>query len=444
MRFIADKQTLEDLNLVGKYKPNSVYSIFNQVKTAGGERLLDEMFRNPLKDPETINQRSSIFKYFQDKNLEFPFKNEEFNVIENYLSMGTAGNTLSVMTGVFYRKIAESLLRDDQFQMIYIGLLNAIAGLKALGEFFNTLKEDDHPYQNLLRKAKAIFADTRLTWLSSPDHITDLPVMKVAKYDCLLRNTLRKEMEQLLEIVYDLDVYIAVSKVARAKNLTYALALPKETNLFKTKGLRHPALERAVGNPLIFSEANNFLFLTGANMAGKSTFMKAFGIAVYMAHMGFPVAADEMTFSIKDGLYSSINVPDNLNLGLSHFYAEVLRVKHVAEEVASGKNLVVIFDELFKGTNVKDAYDATLAVTGSFSKYRNCLFIISTHIIEVGAALGEGCENIQLAYLPTVMQGNVPKYTYQLKEGITSDRQGMMIIENENILELIQGELKVL
>lgn len=440
MSFIADKQTLEDMNLMGKYKPNSVYSIFNQVRTAGGERLLDEMFRHPLKDPESINLRSSIFRYFQDNNLEFPFKGEEFNVIENYLSMGTAGNRVAVMTGVFYKKISEYLLRDDQFKTLYAGLLHAIEGLKSLREFFNALKEDDHPYKNQLRKAKAIFADIRLAWLSSPDHVTDLSLIKVAKYDCILRNTLRKEVQQLLEIVYDLDVYIAVSNVAKARNLTYALALPKEANQFKAKGLRHPALEKAVGNPLIFNQAKNFLFLTGANMAGKSTFMKAFGLSVYMAHMGFPIAADEMTFSVKEGLYSSINVPDNLSLGLSHFYAEVLRVKCVAEEVASGKQLVVIFDELFKGTNVKDAYDATLAVTRSFSKYRNCLFIISTHIIEVGAALGEGCENIQLAYLPTVMDGNVPKYTYQLKEGITSDRQGMMIIENENILELILGK----
>jgi len=53
------------------------------------------------------------------------------------------------------------------------------------------------------------------------------------------------------------------------------------------------------------------------------------------------------------------------------------------------KDLIVIFDELFKGTNVKDAYDATLAVTEAFSKYRNCFFIISTHIIEVGENYGE-------------------------------------------------------
>ncbi len=172
-------------------------------------------------------------------------------------------------------------------------------------------------------------------------------------------------------------------------------------------------------------------------MAGKSTYMKAFGIAIYLAHMGFPVAAKDMQFSVMDGLYSSINVPDNLNMGYSHFYAEVLRVKKVAEEVGAGKNLVVLFDELFKGTNVKDAYDGTLAVTEAFSKYRNCFYVISTHIIEVGEALQSRTQNLQFAYLPTIMDGNTPKYTYKLESGITSDRQGMMIIENEGLMEIL-------
>jgi DNA mismatch repair ATPase MutS len=112
-------------------------------------------------------------------------------------------------------------------------------------------------------------------------------------------------------------------------------------------------------------------------------------------------------------------------------------VKTVAEEVASKKDLLVIFDELFKGTNVKDAYDATLAVAEAFSAYRNCAFIISTHIIEVGTALMEKCNNLQFAFMPTVMDGHTPRYTYRMQEGITSDRHGMMIIENEKILETI-------
>ena len=116
--------------------------------------------------------------------------------------------------------------------------------------------------------------------------------------------------------------------------------------------------------------------------------MKSIGTNLYLAHLGFPVAASQLEFSLLDGLFSSINVPDDIQKGYSHFFAEVLRVKDVALQVRSGKRLLVLFDELFKGTNVKDAYDATLAVTEAFARFRDCLFVISTHIIEVGEALG--------------------------------------------------------
>ena len=169
--------------------------------------------------------------------------------------------------------------------------------------------------------------------------------------------------------------------------------------------------------------------------------MKSFGISVYLAHMGFPVAATSMQFRIQDGMYTSINVPDNINLGYSHFYAEVLRVKKVAIEVSRDKRLVVIFDELFKGTNVKDAFDATLAVTEAIAERKNCAFMVSTHIIEVGQELGKRCNNVTFEYLPTVMKGKLPTYTYKLESGITSDKHGMIIINNEKIIEIIKGEV---
>ncbi|WP_431216401.1 MutS-related protein [Puia sp. P3] len=128
---------------------------------------------------------------------------------------------------------------------------------------------------------------------------------------------------------------------------------------------------------------------------------------MYLAHMGFPVAAASMEFSVREGLYSSINVADNIGMGYSHFYAEVVRVKRAAEAAAMGKSLLLMFDELFKGTNVKDAFDGTLAVTEGFSEYRDCLFIVSTHIIEVGQAL-QGKPNIRFGYMPTLMEGSIP------------------------------------
>lgn len=298
---------------------------------------------------------------------------------------------------------------------------------------------EDSPYALEKQEIITILSDPRFQLLSVEKDTKELSLWKASPYDYLLKTKLQHHMVRLLESIYQLDVYLAVSEVARTNDFEYAVAQSNTIPVFQTSGLRHPGLRKGVLNPLHFSRQRNLMFLTGANMAGKSTFMKSCGIAVYLAHMGFPVAAREMVFSVCEGLYSSINVSDDLNMGHSHFYAEVLRVKKVAEEVSSGKNLIVLFDELFKGTNVKDAYDGTLAVTAAFSKYRNCFFIVSTHITEVGEALKEHYNNMQMTYLPTVMEGNIPRYTYQLTEGITSDRQGMTIIQNEGILEIIRS-----
>jgi len=156
-------------------------------------------------------------------------------------------------------------------------------------------------------------------------------------------------------------------------------------------------------------------------------------------HAGFPVPARRMEFSVFDGLYTTINLPDNLGMGASHFYAEVLRVKKVADALGQGRRLFVIFDELFRGTNVKDAYEATVALTAAFARRRGSFFVISTHIIEAGEVLTAQDGGIRPLYLPTRMEGNQPVYTYQLEEGITADRHGMIIINNEGILEMLRA-----
>jgi DNA mismatch repair ATPase MutS len=439
MSFIADKQTLEDMNLLGKYKQHSIFSLFNKVKTAGGEQLLNEMFQNPLVDPETINNRSEIFKHFQGKQISFPFSDEQFSIMENYLSGSSASNYPATLLTLAKKKLLAAVVRDEEYPKIQNGLQQTITVLNRCKTFISQLeeKEHQHPFFVELLVAKNILNDPRLP-ATEQTKIIQQSLIQTAKNDHLLRHTLRSVLQMVMETFYQLDVYIAVAKLAKEKGFGYAQALPKENNILSAAELRHPNIDNAIANPVSFRQDSNMIFLTGANMAGKSTFMKSFGINVYLAHMGFPVAAKEMRFSVKEGIYSSINVPDNLDMGLSHFYAEVLRVKKVAEEVSKAKDLVIIFDELFKGTNVKDAYDATLAVTAAFSEFRNCFFIISTHIIESGEILQAQQANIQMLYLPTIMNGNIPAYTYKLQPGISSDRHGMMIIENEGILEMLK------
>ncbi|WP_316818875.1 MutS-related protein [Pedobacter nyackensis] len=436
MSFNIDKQTLDELNLLGKFRQGSVYHLFNQVKTRGGEGLLDDMFHQPLQDHNAINERSSIFQFFQRSRFSFPFDVLQIDLMREYLDAGTGNNLLMIMGGTYVKRMLSSLTRDERYKEAIQGLQATIVTLKKCYTFLENIETEKGPYADKLKAIKKILSTKEIDMLLNTDIYTDLPVKTLAYFDYQLKNKLAEEMKAIMAFIYELDVYMAIGNVAEVKGFNYAKALPEERNVLSATDLRHPCIDGAIGNSLHMNEETNVVFLTGANMAGKSTLMKSLGIVMYLAHMGFPVAAQNLDFSVRAGMYTSINVADNIGLGYSHFYAEVVRVKEAAIAAASGKRLVLMFDELFKGTNVKDAYDGTLAVTEAFSEYLDCLFVVSTHIIEVGEALRE-IDNIHFAYMPTVMEDMRPRYTYRLQEGITEDRQGMMIIRNEGILELL-------
>ncbi|MGN6421360.1 MAG: MutS-related protein [Pseudobacter sp.] len=436
MSFTIDKQSLDELNLMGKFRQGSVYYLFNQVKTRGGEQLLDQLFRTPLTDAARINQRTAVFKFFQGAKLQFPFDPQQVVLMREYVDAVGNNNRLQVWAGILMKKTLSSLTRDERYKMLIQGLQATIVTLKKSFDFSSVLAAMQGPYQQQASEVLQILRSAEMSRVLDTDIYADIPVRTIAAYDHLLKGRLSKEIRTILDFIAEADVNIAVGNVAAARGLNYAIALPKEMNALRAIDLKHPCIENARGNDIEMAAQRNVIFLTGANMAGKSTWMKSIGIGMYLAHIGFPVAAQSMEFSVREGIYSSINVADNIALGYSHFYAEVVRVKNAADATATGKHLLLMFDELFKGTNVKDAYDGTLAVTESFSEYMNCLFIVSTHIIEVGEAL-KGKNNIQFAYMPTILEGTVPKYAYRLEQGITEDRQGMMIIRNEGILEMI-------
>lgn len=444
MKFVIDKQTLEDLNLLGKYKINSVFNLYNHTITRGGGLVLERMFLNPLTNADEINARRDIFVFFQKENFLFPFSKKEFDLSERYLGDTDHKNIVVSILNHVRLKALQLIANDEEFGLLQQGLEATTTLLEKLEVFMKTLLEAARSasYRESVEKALNILHDKRLGWIFSGNKREKLKFWQLTFYDHMLRYSISESLSELMKIVHDLDVYIAVSGIGKKRGFVYAAANESDKTNIEIEGVYHPCIPNAIANDIHLDNSSNVFFLTGANMAGKSTLMKAFGVAVYLAHMGFPLAVKSMDFTVQDGIYTSINVPDDLNLGYSHFYAEVVRVKKIAIEVASGKNFIIMFDELFKGTNVKDAYDATVAITEAFSKIHDCAFIVSTHIMEAGLTLKEKCNNIKFKYLPTIMQGSIPSYPYILDDGISNDRHGMMIINNEKIIETISGSKK--
>ncbi|HVK48858.1 MAG TPA: hypothetical protein VM488_13455 [Pseudobacter sp.] len=426
----TDEQTIDDLRLFGKRDSGGIYDIYNHTHTRGGEKILEEMFRNPLSERSAINQRAGIIGNFAKLKLAFPFNASLFDMAEKYLAFADA----HAKAGGPQQALSEKDIQN--------GVSAVIELMQAIKQFIG--KADIAAIQEWSNERNAI--DTLLTDAAFEPVFKEqgkgkLPYSAVSAYDLLFRTRERNKVEKLLAHLYYLDVYLSVAKVAGERNFIFPKALEKGSNQLKLEGVYHPELKDPVPNNVEMNASHNVIFLTGANMAGKSTFLRALSTAVYIAHMGFPVAAKNMEFSVMDGIYTTINLPDNLGIGASHFYAEVLRVKKVAAALSSGKALFIIFDELFRGTNVKDAHEATVAITLAYAAKKTSMFIISSHIVEAGDQLKQA-PSIDFRFLPTRMNGHTPEYTYTLESGITEDRHGMIIIRNEGILDILKNGRK--
>jgi len=438
MAFTTDKQTLDDLHVFGKHGGEGIFQLFNRCVTRGGTAMLEEMFRYPLSDEKAINERSGIIKRLAAAGTGFPFSAAYFDAVEAYLSNTDERTRLSTENVSLSRRLSDMVAKDTETVQIRKGIQAAVSLLRECHDLVIssclTLESSTRPE---IEGISSVMADpSLLPVLACPDEV---PQASFAAFDALLRFRHRHLILQLLGHLYRLDVYLSVAKVAAERNFCFPKALGGGRQAVMLKGVYHPLIKQAVANTLYISPAGNVIFLTGANMAGKSTLMRSVSIAILLGHMGMPVPAAEMEFAVLDGMYTTINLPDNLGLGASHFYAEVLRVKQMALELAAGKKLFIVFDELFRGTNVKDAYEATIGVTRGFARKQDSMFIISTHIIEAAEVLKAQCENIQFLYLPTRMNGHLPVYTYRVEQGVTDDRHGMIIIQNEGIPDILKN-----
>jgi len=102
------------------------------------------------------------------------------------------------------------------------------------------MREFGRPFQEEVNLLKKILGDRRLSGLRQEKGVTQLPLLKVARYDHLFRQVLAEEMETIMEQIYRLDVFIAVSNVARTKGFGYAQALPGENRILRAAALSHP------------------------------------------------------------------------------------------------------------------------------------------------------------------------------------------------------------
>jgi DNA mismatch repair ATPase MutS len=144
-----------------------------------------------------------------------------------------------------------------------------------------------------------------------------------------------------------------------------------------------------------------------------------------------------MRLTLFDGLLSNINVVDNIIKGESYFFNEVQRIKNTITKINDGRKWLVLIDELFKGTNVQDAMKCSSVVIQGLIKIKSSLFILSTHLYEIGEELKQ-YPNISFRYFETSVKDDQLEFSYQLREGISNDRLGYLILKREKVVDMLE------
>jgi DNA mismatch repair ATPase MutS len=203
------------------------------------------------------------------------------------------------------------------------------------------------------------------------------------------------------------------------------------------EGVYHPFVTEPVKNPVRLSGGEPLLFLTGPNMAGKTTYLRSVAIVVWLAQVGMGVPATRVRLTPVEALFTSLNPADNLRAGLSYFLVEVMRVKAAATILAEGRRALVIFDEVFKGTNVRDALDASAQVILGFARSRRSGCIFSSHLSELFDTLKTN-RAIKYCYFDGELVDGAPRYGYRLREGISDKRFGLHLLMQAQVPELLE------
>ena len=433
-----DKTTLNDLSIFTGDEDFSIFSKLNHAHTSNGKAQLKRNLATPLHTKEAISDIQKVLQLILEGEQHWPLSisNGTIMVVERFYeySFDPLPKYVSPLTVQSYK-----LLHGPDFSLIKYSIIHCFDFIKGMQQFIERFLQpaSPAPLKSLLEHATKLLAGDAFRIVTKHAKVTELSVPQQLELAQYLRYSFKQNMFSLLDIHAQLDAWYGMAITVKKESLVFPTFIDSPHPLLEAKGLYHILLPKPVPYDVVLTPAANFLFLTGANMAGKSTFIKSVGAAVFLAHVGMGVPAQSMQLTLFNGMLSNINVIDNIAKGESYFYNEVQRIKATITKINDGKKWLILIDELFKGTNVQDAMKCSTAVIEGLLKIKNSLFILSTHLYEIGDAL-KVHPNISFNYFETIVTDDQLKFSYQLKKGISNDRLGYLILKNEGVVDMLE------
>lgn len=243
-----------------------------------------------------------------------------------------------------------------------------------------------------------------------------------------------QHINEWLETVGELDALCSLGTFAyNHPQYTYP-ELTEKPFCFLATQMGHPLMpaSQCVKNDATIPSRPFFLIITGANMAGKSTYLRTIGVNYLLACIGAPVCCERLKLH-PNQLITSLRTSDSLSNNESYFFAELKRLKRIIDLLNQGQQLFIILDEILKGTNSMDKQKGSFDLIRQFMQLK-ANGIIATHDLLLGSLIKQFPEEIRNYCFEADIKENELTFSYKLREGVAQNMNACFLMKKMGII----------
>lgn len=475
-----------DLDIFGK---GSLYQFLNRSATYIGKVRLSEKLKSPSLDVNKIGEDQLFIKALSqnlDWRQEFlamgkvygEKKDDKEKIISwskllphfsNPIFLGLVF-LIPVLTAVMIYLVSTGIISDKMF-LIYMALPWVIAGSYAMKvntrhmmvsktsetlvkyakllsliemvEFdsakFNELKgkisTGSHSSSSSIKTLSSILnaLDNRLNFVSwallNGLFLWDILQMKRLE---IWQQKHANDIQNWFEVIAEIDAMNSFANYSFNHPNAIIPELNEKEEDLDVSNLGHPLINvKSRVNNDVSIKHDEFKIITGANMAGKSTYLRTIGVNLVLAMCGAPICADSFSFKPVQ-IFTSIRTRDSLYKNESYFYAELKRLQAIIQKLKDGSRLFIILDEILKGTNSKDKHAGSEALLKQLIKF-DASGIVATHDVGLGQLESIFPDNIKNNCFEVDIIGNKLQFDYKLRTGVSKNLNATFLMREMGI-----------
>lgn len=435
-----DKTTLKDLSVITADGSESVFALLDYTTTGAGKEMLRKHVLHPPDTYEKLKETQDAIKFWSVHPDLWPqvISNGTLVMLDTFFEAADSATAPPKGLALLFNSIFQRFLNKQEYFLTRFSLSHLSDFLKGCTKLAEIADMENVPS---LVKREVELIKSELEHRLVAEIISIDPQTKYAELAQLnfrARREMKNMVHRLVNSYARIDAWQSMARATVDHQWVFPQLQTTKPVCFETTGLTHPLLRKPVSYDITFDNSRNFLLLTGANMSGKTTFMRALGVAALLAHLGMGVPARSLRISFMQGIITNMQVEDNILRGESYFFAEVQRMKQTAEKLRQSQPHLVLMDELFKGTNVHDAFECTKAVLEGLLHHRDHLMILSTHLYEVAQQFSNNSDILFSYFVTNMAEDGSYEFAYELKQGISNDRIGYRILQKEGVIDLLK------